>query len=109
MDFETVKKFMTEAGWGFLATSDGNKVGVRPMGSCVWVGNESRGLQPEMDQRKPCNSGSSLCIIQVRYCFSDRDGKHVRIQGVCTISTNNDDKLKLYVAVPVLKKILQRS
>ena len=34
MSLEMVKKFKTEVGWGFLATSDGNNVGVRPMGSC---------------------------------------------------------------------------
>jgi len=49
-------------------------------------------------------------VLQLRevpyaeYCFSDSEGKHVRIAGPCTISTNNDDKLKLYQAVPVLKK-----
>ena len=40
MSLEMVKNLMKEVGWGFLATSDGNKVGVRPMGSCVWMDNE---------------------------------------------------------------------
>jgi hypothetical protein len=31
MNFEMVKNFMAEVGWGFLATSDGNQ---------VWIGNE---------------------------------------------------------------------
>lgn len=35
-----VKNLMKEVGWGFLATSDGIKVDVRPMGSCVWMDNE---------------------------------------------------------------------
>src|SRR4030042_3468851 len=49
-------------------------------------------------------------VLQLRkvpyaeYCFSDREGKHLRIAGPCIISTNNDDKLKLYEAIPILKK-----
>jgi uncharacterized pyridoxamine 5'-phosphate oxidase family protein len=99
MSLEMVKSFMKEVGWGFLATSDGNKVGIRPMGSCVWMGNELWAATMDGTEK----------IIQLRtipdaeYCFSDREGKHVRIAGPCTISTNNDDKLKLYEAVPILK------
>ena len=100
MSLETVKNFMKEIGWGFLATSDGDKVSIRPMGSCVWMGNElwaatTDGTEKVLQLRK---------VPYAEYCFSDREGKHVRIAGPCTISTNNDDKLKLYEAVPVLKK-----
>ena len=100
MSLETVKSFMKEVGWGFLATSDGNKVGVRPMGSCVWMGNElwaatRAGSDKVLQLRK---------VPYAEYCFSDGEGKHVRIAGTCTVSTNNNDKLKLYEAVPVLKK-----
>ena len=100
MSLEMVKSFMKEVGWGFLATSDGNKVGVRPMGSCVWMDNElwaatRDGTQKVLQLRK---------VPYAEYCFSDSEGKHVRIAGPCTISTNNDDKLKVYEAVPVLKK-----
>jgi len=100
MNFETVKNFMKEVGWGFLATSDGNKVGIRPMGSCVWMGNElwaatTDGTEKILQLRK---------VPYAEYCFSDREGKHVRIAGHCTVSTNNDNKLKLYEAVPALKK-----
>ncbi len=103
MKFETVKNLMKEVGWGFLATSDGNKVGVRPMGSCVWMGNElwaatTDGTEKVLQLRK---------FPYAECCFSDTDGKHVRIAGPCTISTNNDDKLKLYEAVPVLKKYIK--
>ncbi len=100
MSLETVKKFMKEAGWGFLATSDGNKASVRPMGSCVWMGNElwaatRSGSEKTLQLRK---------VPYAEYCFSDKEGRHVRISGSCTISTDNDDKLKLYEAVPVLRK-----
>jgi uncharacterized pyridoxamine 5'-phosphate oxidase family protein len=103
MSIETVKKFMAEVGWGFLATSDGNQIGVRPMGSCVWMGNEvwsatTDGTEKILQLRK---------VAYAEYCFSDRDGKHVRIAGSCTISTDNADKLKLYEAVPILKHYIK--
>jgi uncharacterized pyridoxamine 5'-phosphate oxidase family protein len=100
MNLEMVKSFMREVGWGFLATSDGKKVGVRPMGSCVWIGNE-------LWAATRIGTAKVLQLREVpyaEYCFSDSEGKHVRIAGSCTISTNNSDKLKLYEAVPVLKK-----
>ena len=100
MRFETVQSFMKEVGWGFLATSDGNTVGVRPMGSCVWMGNElwaatRAGSDKVLQLRK---------VPHAEYCFSTSEGKHVRIAGSCTISTDNHDKLQLYEAVPILKK-----
>lgn len=103
MSLEMIKNFMTEVGWGFLATSDGKKAGVRPMGSCVWMGNElwaatTDGTEKIMQLRK---------VPYAEYCFSSREGKHVRIAGSCTISTNNNDKLKLYEAVPILKKYIK--
>ena len=103
MSLETVKNFMKEVGWGLLATSDGNKVGVRPMGSCVWMGNELWAATTDGTEK----------IIQLRkvpyaeYCFSNSEGKHIRIAGLCTISTDNDDKLKLYEAVPILKNYIK--
>jgi len=99
MSFEEVKTFMKEVGWGFLATADGEKVGVRPMGGWAWMGDELW-----------CATGaSSDKVAQLRkvpyaeYCFCDREGNHVRIAGACTISEDNDDKRKLYEAVPALK------
>jgi uncharacterized pyridoxamine 5'-phosphate oxidase family protein len=103
MSLEMVKNLMKEVGWGFLATTDGNKVGVRPMGSCVWMGNElwcatTDGTEKVVQLRK---------VPYAEYCFCDREGKHVRISGPCTISTNNDDKLKLYEDVPILRNYIK--
>jgi uncharacterized pyridoxamine 5'-phosphate oxidase family protein len=103
MNLEMVKAFMKEVGWGFLATSDGTKVGVRPMGSCVWMDNElwcatSEGTEKTVQLRK---------IPYAEFCFCDKEGKHIRISGHCTISTNNDDKLRLYKAVPILKNYIK--
>jgi general stress protein 26 len=103
MSLETVKELMKEAGWGTLATTDGEKVGCRPIGGWTWVGDElwcatSRESDKVTQLRK---------VPHAEYCFADKEGKHVRIAGRCTISTDNDEKLRLYEAVPELKNYIQ--
>lgn len=99
MTLEEAKAFMKEVGWGCLATSDGQMVGCRPMGGWAWMGEELW-----------CAAGaSSDKIAQLRkvphaeYCFAKPSGEHLRIAGLCTVSTDNADKRKLYDAVPMLK------
>ena len=99
MDLKELKQFIKQVGWGFLATTDGQKVGVRPMGGLAWKENEFL-----------CATfSSSDKVAQLRkvpyaeYCFCDSAGKHVRIAGPCTISTDNAEKLWLFKAVPTLK------
>ncbi len=74
MDFETVKDFMKQVGWGFLATSDGNKVGVRPMGSCVWMDDElwcaSRDKTEKIAQLRK--------VPYAEYCVSDTGRKTLK-------------------------------
>ena len=36
MNLEELKQFIKQLGWGFLATTDGRIVGVRPMGGLAW-------------------------------------------------------------------------
>ena len=103
MSFEEVKAFMKEVGWGFLGSTDGEKIGVRPVGGWAWMSDELW-----------CATGtSSDKVAQLRkvpyaeYCFCDREGKHVRIAGPCTISEDNDEKRKLYEAVPALKDYIE--
>jgi len=102
MKLEEVKKFMKEVPWGILATTDGRKVGARPMGGLAWNGNELW-----------CATGSSSDkiaqlkkVAYAEYCFCDAQGKHVRIAGACTISSDNKEKLWLYKAVPELKNYI---
>jgi general stress protein 26 len=94
---------MKEVGWGFLGSTDGEKIGVRPVGGWAWMSDELW-----------CATGtSSDKVAQLRkvpyaeYCFCDREGKHVRIAGPCTISEDNDEKRKLYEAVPALKDYIE--
>lgn len=102
MSMEEVKNLMMEAGWGALATTDGEKVAVRPMAGWAWMGNELW-----------CATGaSSEKIAHLRkvphasYCFGNKEGKHVRIAGPCKVSADNDDKRKLYDANPILANFI---
>ncbi len=100
MSMEKVRALMKEAGWGDLATTDGERAFVRPMGGWAWVGEELW-----------CATGAdSDKVAQLKtkphaeYCFTDKQGRHVRISGPVTVSTDQDDKDKLYALVPALKE-----
>lgn len=100
MTFEELKQFTKQVGFGFLATTDGKTVGVRPMGGLAWKDNEllCATFTPS-DKVKQLEK-----VPHAEYCFCDSTGKHARISGPCTISTNNDEKLWLYKEVPILAK-----
>ena len=99
MNLEQVKEFIKQVAPGFLATTDGRKVGVRPMSGLAWKQN----------QFWCATAASSDKVAQLRkvpyaeYCFCDSTGRQVRIAGPCSISTDNAEKLWLYKAVPALK------
>ena len=99
MNLDQVKQFIKQVAWGFLATSDGQKVGVRPMGGFEWKENEFL-CATFASSDKVAQLGK---VPYAEYCFCDATGKHVRIAGTCTISTDNDEKLWLFNAVPALK------
>jgi len=46
-------------------------------------------------------------VSYAEYCFCDKEGRHVRLGGPSTISTDNDEKLKLYKSLPELAKYIQ--
>lgn len=100
MTLEEIKQFIKQVQWGFLATTDGKKVGVRPMAALAWK-----------DGCFLCAThASSDKIAQLQkvpyaeYCFCDSAGKHVRIAGHSTVSTDNAEKLWLYKELPGLKE-----
>lgn len=99
MSLDKVKKLMQEAGWGYLATTDGQSAAVRPMGGITWVGKELWGATFEGSDK----------VAQLRkkagaeYCFADKEGRHVRITGPCRVSADKADKEKFWKLTPMLK------
>ena len=99
MTLEQVKKFIKEVRWGFLATTDGRIVGVRPMGGLAWKDNQLL-CATFSKSDKVAQLGK---VPYAEYCFCDSTGKHVRIAGPCTVSSDNAEKLWLYKELPSLK------
>jgi general stress protein 26 len=100
MTLEELKQFVKQAGWGYLATTDGKTVGVRPMGGLAWKDNYLLcATFSESDKIRQLKR-----VPYAEYCFCDSAGKHVRIAGTCSISTDNAEKLWLYKEVPGLAK-----
>jgi general stress protein 26 len=99
MNIEELKQFIKQVGWGFLATTDGQKVGVRPMAGLAWKENDLW-CATFSSSDKVAHLGK---VPYAEYCFCDSAGKHIRIAGPCSISTDNAEKLWLYEAVPALK------
>jgi uncharacterized pyridoxamine 5'-phosphate oxidase family protein len=100
MNFEELQQFITQVGWGYLATTDGKIAAVRPMAGLVWKDGRllaaTFGDSDKIKQLKKVPHGE--------YCFCDSTGKHVRIAGQCSISTDSAEKLWLYNQLPHLAK-----
>jgi general stress protein 26 len=98
MNFEEAKQFMKTARFGFLATTDGSRATVRPMGGWAWVDGElwcatsTCSVKVEDIRKKP----------GIEYCFSDSEGRHLRIEGQCRLSTQLEDKQKMLDLLPWL-------
>ncbi|MEN6308745.1 MAG: pyridoxamine 5'-phosphate oxidase family protein [Anaerohalosphaeraceae bacterium] len=100
MNFNELKAFIQQVQWGYLATTDGRTVGVRPMAGLAWNTHQlwcaSAANTDKINHLKK--------VPHAEYCFCDPSGRHIRIAGPCTISTDNAEKLWLYHAVPGLKE-----
>ena len=103
MNFAKVKVFTKKVGCGILGTSDGKRVGVRPMSGMAWMKRElwcaTAKASDKIKQLKK--------ISYAEYCFTKPNGEHIRIAGRCRVSINNRDKFKLYKAVPLLKNYIE--
>lgn len=100
MSMKTVKAIMKAARVGMLATTDGKRVGVRPMGGWAWAGKELW-----------CAAGRSsdkvrelAKVPRAEYCFIDPRGRHVRIAGRCVAGARLADKQKYLDVNPGAKR-----
>ncbi|MCX5635753.1 MAG: pyridoxamine 5'-phosphate oxidase family protein [Planctomycetota bacterium] len=100
MNLEELKQFIKQLGWGFLATTDSRKVGVRPMAGLIWKDNQLLCATFIASDKV----AQLTKVPYAEYCFCDSTGKHVRIAGHGSISTDNAEKLWLFNQVPELAK-----
>ena len=102
MSIERVKKLIEDAGVGYLVTSDGEEVGVRPMAAIAWFGDE-------MWNATFAGSAKTRHIEKnpnAEYCFLDKDGAHVRLAGTCEISSDGAVRKKMFEAYPPLQDLV---
>lgn len=91
---------MQDAGFGFLATIDGDQPCVRPM--MPYLAEENELLLALL--------GRSRTIEHVRispkveFCFVDRKMSYCRIKGVGTITTDVEKKMTVFNAIPMLRQ-----
>jgi len=100
IDIDTVNEIMAQAGSGYLATTDGEKASVRPMGCPQWVGGElwmaANTKSEKMSDIRKKN--------QVEFCVADKAWHYVRIAGVCTLSEDPKDRKIYWDRVPIIKE-----
>jgi len=99
MSMKTVRQIMKSAGWGVLATTDGRRVGARPMGGWAWVGKELWSASGRSSDKVR----QLAKVPYAEYCFVDKRGRHVRLAGRCTVSTRLADKKKAFTFIPAIK------
>lgn len=100
MTFRELRKFIKGVPFGMLATSDGKRVGVRPVRALCWIGKELW-CGVEKGQEK---IGQLKKVPYAEYCFATPGGEHVRIAGPCVLSTSLKEKTKILSLVPSLHK-----
>ena len=100
MQKEEVIDLIRDAGYGVLATTEGNQPRVRPM--MPYLTEDNRLIVALL--------GRSRAIAQVKtnpqveICFVDRKMWYCRATGKAKISTSKDDKEILWNNVPMLKQ-----
>ena len=91
---------ITDAGFGFLATMDGDRPCVRPMMPHLTEDNElllallGRSRTIEHIRKNP----------KVEFCFVDRKMSYCRITGKATITTDPEKKMIVFNGIPMLRQ-----
>lgn len=100
IEIETVNEIMVQAGSGYLATTDGEKASVRPMGCPQWVGGELwLATNTKSEKIRDIQKKN-----QVEFCIADKSWRYVRIAGTCTLSEDVKDRKTFWDRVPVIKE-----
>ncbi len=101
MNMDAVKELMAGVQIGLLATTDGERASLRPMGAWAWVDGDLW-CAAASDSVKVADIAARP---SAEYCFSGAEGMHVRISGDCRFTEDEDDKKKIFDLHPLLAQI----
>jgi general stress protein 26 len=103
MSLDDIQTFTESLGVCLLATTDGERPGVRPMSGWAWIDGEFW-----MASGRHSNKVHDLLAHpKAEVCFINQDQRHLRIAGLCEVSENQDDKTRLWNLLPGLKNYIK--
>ena len=100
MNKEEVVDLIRDAGYGMLATAEGNQPCVRPM--MPYLTDEGELLLALLGRSRTIPQVKQNPLVEI--CFVDRKMWYCRIAGKSTISTDLGDKQILWDNIPMLKQ-----
>ena len=100
MNKEEVIDLIRDAGYGMLATTEGNQPRVRPM--MPYLTDEGKLLLALLGRSRTIPQVRQNPLVEI--CFVDRKMWYCRIAGKATISTDSGDKQILWDNIPMLKQ-----
>ncbi len=101
MNREEAIDLIRDAGFGYLATTDGNQPRVRPM--MPFLTEDGRQLLVAFLGRSR-SIGQIKKNPHIEFCFVDRKMWYCRITGKARISENTKNKTILWDSIPMLKQ-----
>ena len=93
---------MKEARVGMLATTDGRRATVRPIGGWMWRENELWVSTATGDDK--ATDIAKCPDAEMAFCLSD--GRHIRIAGPCRLSVAQADRDAIFKEMPWLAQYL---
>lgn len=103
MSKEEIKKMVAEAGYGTLATMDGDQPRVRPMMPCISDGGQI--LVSYLPGRRCIEQVESNQKVEM--CFVDPSFGHCRLSGKAKVSNDIEKKTELWETIPYLSNFMK--
>lgn len=100
MNKEEAIDLIRDAGYGVLATTEGNQPHVRPM--MPYLTEDGRFLVALLARSRTIPQVKENPLVEI--CFVDRKMWYCRISGKATIADSTDDKQILWDNIPMLKQ-----
>lgn len=100
MTKEEVIDLIRDAGFGFLATAEGNQPRVRPM--MPYLTEEGELLLALLPRSRTISQVKQNPLVEI--CFVDRKMWYCRVAGKASLSENKDKKETIWNNIPMLRQ-----